>query len=139
MLDQGLDRMLKQLYVEIDATEEQKAKLAPIVKDAVKDLLPMHEKLQAARSCARSRGGTAARRAVRATVRGRVQGLSGAAQREKGPDEHRRAVLDPGGPARRVAGRVGRLGRDDLSNQPCRRALRYCKLIQVSAAPDPYR
>ncbi len=50
LLDQGLDRLLKHLYVEIDATEEQKQKLAPIVKDAVKDLLPVHEKLHSARA-----------------------------------------------------------------------------------------
>ncbi len=48
-LDERLDRMLKHAYIEIDATEEQKAKLAPIVKDAAKDLLPLREKLRAAR------------------------------------------------------------------------------------------
>ncbi|HVJ11666.1 MAG TPA: Spy/CpxP family protein refolding chaperone [Burkholderiales bacterium] len=44
-----LDRMLKHLYVEIDATEEQKAKLEPIVRQAAKDLLPMRDSLRAGR------------------------------------------------------------------------------------------
>jgi Spy/CpxP family protein refolding chaperone len=48
-VDEHLDRMLKHLYVEIDATDEQKQKLAPIVKQAAKDLLPLREKMQAAR------------------------------------------------------------------------------------------
>lgn len=48
-LDKHLDRMLKHLYVEIDATEEQKSKLDPIVKQAAKDLLPMRERLRAGR------------------------------------------------------------------------------------------
>jgi periplasmic protein CpxP/Spy len=48
-VDEHLERMLRHLYVEIDATEEQKQKLAPIVKQAAKDLLPLREKMQAAR------------------------------------------------------------------------------------------
>ena len=48
-IDEHLDRMLKHLYVEIDATEEQKSRLAPIVKEAVKDLLPLREKAREAR------------------------------------------------------------------------------------------
>ncbi len=47
-VDEHLDRMLKHLYVEIDATDEQKQKLAPIVKQAAKDLLPLRGKMQAA-------------------------------------------------------------------------------------------
>jgi periplasmic protein CpxP/Spy len=39
-VEEHLDRMLKHLYVEVDATEEQKQRLAPIVKQAAKDLLP---------------------------------------------------------------------------------------------------
>jgi Spy/CpxP family protein refolding chaperone len=46
---QDLDRMLKHLYVEIDATEEQKAKLEPIVRQAAKDLLPLRDSLRAGR------------------------------------------------------------------------------------------
>jgi periplasmic protein CpxP/Spy len=48
-MDRHLDRMLKHLYVEIDATEAQKLRLEPIVKQAAKDLLPMRENLQAGR------------------------------------------------------------------------------------------
>jgi Spy/CpxP family protein refolding chaperone len=48
-LDAHLDRMLKHLYVEIDATEPQKQALAPIVKAAVRDLLPLRERLHATR------------------------------------------------------------------------------------------
>lgn len=40
-LDERLDRMLKHFYVEIDATEAQKQQLAPIVKAAAGDLLPL--------------------------------------------------------------------------------------------------
>jgi len=49
-VDQHLDRALKHLYVEIDATDEQKQRLEPIVKQAVKDLLPVREKAHAARA-----------------------------------------------------------------------------------------
>jgi Spy/CpxP family protein refolding chaperone len=48
-LDERLERMLKHLYVEIDATDAQKEKLGPIVKDAVKELRPLREKMRAAR------------------------------------------------------------------------------------------
>ena len=48
-VDQHIDRALKHLYVEIDATEEQKQKLEPIVKQAVKDLLPLRDKAHATR------------------------------------------------------------------------------------------
>jgi len=48
-VDEHLERMLKHLYVEIDATDEQKQKLAPIVKQAAKDLLPLRQKMQGAR------------------------------------------------------------------------------------------
>ena len=48
-LDQHLDRMLKHLYVEIDATDAQKQALAPIVKAAARDLLPMRDQLHDAR------------------------------------------------------------------------------------------
>jgi Spy/CpxP family protein refolding chaperone len=48
-VDEHLERMLKHLYVEIDATDEQKQRLAPIVKQAAKDLLPLREKMRAAR------------------------------------------------------------------------------------------
>jgi Spy/CpxP family protein refolding chaperone len=48
-LDQHVDRMLKHLYVEIDATDAQKQQLDPIVRQAAKDLAPMRENLHAAR------------------------------------------------------------------------------------------
>jgi periplasmic protein CpxP/Spy len=47
--DEHLDRMLKHLYVEIDASDEQKQRLDPIVKQAAKDLLPLRDKARAAR------------------------------------------------------------------------------------------
>jgi periplasmic protein CpxP/Spy len=49
LMDEHLDRMLKHLYVEIDATEAQKQQLAPIVKAAAHDLLPMRTQFQEAR------------------------------------------------------------------------------------------
>ncbi len=49
-MDERLERMLKHLYVEIDATEAQQQKLAPIVKQAARDLLPLRGKMQAART-----------------------------------------------------------------------------------------
>jgi periplasmic protein CpxP/Spy len=48
-LEEHLDRMLKHFYVEIDATDAQRARLDPIVKQAVKDLMPMHERFHQAR------------------------------------------------------------------------------------------
>ena len=48
-LEQRLDRMLKHLYAEIDATPEQQQKLGPIVKSAAKDLMPMRKEMRAAR------------------------------------------------------------------------------------------
>lgn len=47
--DEHVDRMLRHLYVEIDASEEQKQRLDPIVKQAAKDLLPLRDKARAAR------------------------------------------------------------------------------------------
>jgi Spy/CpxP family protein refolding chaperone len=47
--DAQLDRMLRHLYVEIDATEDQKQRLAPILKVAAKELAPLREKLRAGR------------------------------------------------------------------------------------------
>ena len=48
-VDEHLGRMLKHLYVEIDATDVQKQRLEPIVKQAVKDLLPLRDKARAGR------------------------------------------------------------------------------------------
>ena len=41
--------MLKHLYVEIDATDAQKQQLAPIVKGAARELLPLRAKMHDAR------------------------------------------------------------------------------------------
>jgi periplasmic protein CpxP/Spy len=43
-----IDHVLKHLYVEIDATDAQKAQIGPLVKQAVNDLLPLQAQLQAA-------------------------------------------------------------------------------------------
>ena len=48
-LEEHLGRMLKHFYVEIDATEAQRARLDPIVKQAAKDLLPVRERMRDAR------------------------------------------------------------------------------------------
>ena len=47
------DRMVRHLAIEIDATAEQQEKLRAIVRGAVKDLVPLREKAQAARQQAR--------------------------------------------------------------------------------------
>ena len=49
VMDQRLDRMLKHLYVEIDATDAQKQQLAPIVKGAAADLFPLRAQMRDAR------------------------------------------------------------------------------------------
>jgi periplasmic protein CpxP/Spy len=43
-----VDHMLKHFYVEIDATDAQKAQIDPLVKQAVNDLLPLHTQIHAA-------------------------------------------------------------------------------------------
>lgn len=48
-LEQHLDRMLQHMYVEIDATDAQKQKLEPLVKQAAKDLAPLRDKVREAR------------------------------------------------------------------------------------------
>jgi Spy/CpxP family protein refolding chaperone len=45
-----VDHMLKHFYVEVDATDAQKAQIGPLVKQAVNDLMPLHAQLQAAHS-----------------------------------------------------------------------------------------
>lgn len=49
MMEERLDRMLQHLYVEIDATDAQKQKLDPIVKQAANELAPLREKARDAR------------------------------------------------------------------------------------------
>jgi Spy/CpxP family protein refolding chaperone len=48
-LDVHLDRALQHLFVEINATDAQKQQLAPIVKGAAADLLPLRAKMHVAR------------------------------------------------------------------------------------------
>jgi Spy/CpxP family protein refolding chaperone len=48
-IEDRADRMVRHLAIEIDATAEQQERLRAVVKSAVKDLLPMREKAQAAR------------------------------------------------------------------------------------------
>jgi Spy/CpxP family protein refolding chaperone len=51
--EERADRMIRHISVEVDATAEQQEKLRGIVKSAVKDMVPMREKLFAARKQAR--------------------------------------------------------------------------------------
>ena len=48
-MDQRVERMIKRFASKVDASAEQKDKLAAIAKSAVKDLTPLREKAQAAR------------------------------------------------------------------------------------------
>ena len=48
-MDGRIERMVKHFAVEVDATPEQKAKLAEIAKAAAKDLAPLREKVRDAR------------------------------------------------------------------------------------------
>jgi periplasmic protein CpxP/Spy len=50
IVDAHIDRMIRHVAVEIDATAEQQDKLRSIAHAAVKDLLPVREKVQAARA-----------------------------------------------------------------------------------------
>jgi Spy/CpxP family protein refolding chaperone len=45
-----VDHMLKHFYVEIDATDAQKAQIGPLVKQALNDLMPLHAQAQSAHS-----------------------------------------------------------------------------------------
>jgi Spy/CpxP family protein refolding chaperone len=45
-----VDHMLRHFYVEVDATEAQKAQIGPLVKQAVDDLLPLHTQIRATRA-----------------------------------------------------------------------------------------
>ena len=51
--EERADRMIRHISVEVDATAEQQEKLRGIVKNAVKDMVPMREKMFAARKQAR--------------------------------------------------------------------------------------
>jgi periplasmic protein CpxP/Spy len=43
-----VDHVLKHLYVEIEATDAQKAQIDPLVRQAVNDLMPLHAQAQTA-------------------------------------------------------------------------------------------
>jgi protein CpxP len=43
-----IDHLLKHLFVEVDATDAQKAQITPLVKQAMTDLMPLHAQAQAA-------------------------------------------------------------------------------------------
>jgi Spy/CpxP family protein refolding chaperone len=45
-----VDHMLKHFYVEVDATEAQKAQIGPLVKQTVDDLLPLNTQIRASRA-----------------------------------------------------------------------------------------
>ena len=53
-IEDGADRGVRHLAIEIDATNEQQEKLRAIVKGAIKDLLPMREKALSARQRGRA-------------------------------------------------------------------------------------
>ena len=48
-MDKHIERMVKHMAIELDATPEQQTKLIAIAKGAIKDMMPMREKHQAAR------------------------------------------------------------------------------------------
>jgi Spy/CpxP family protein refolding chaperone len=53
VIEAHADRVIRHVSIEIDATSEQQDKLRAIVRGAVKDLLPVREKVVAARATAR--------------------------------------------------------------------------------------
>lgn len=52
--EERADRMIRHVAIEIDATADQQQKLRDIVKSAVKDMLPLREKMVGARQQARN-------------------------------------------------------------------------------------
>jgi Spy/CpxP family protein refolding chaperone len=48
-IEDHADRMVRHLAIEVDATTEQQERLRAVAKSAVRDLLPLREKAQAAR------------------------------------------------------------------------------------------
>ena len=52
-IENGADRAMRHLAIEVDATTEQQEKLRAIAKGAVRDLVPMREKAVSARERAR--------------------------------------------------------------------------------------
>lgn len=52
--EERIERMLKHLYVEMNATPEQQQRIAPIVKQAVNELAPLRKQLQGTREQVRN-------------------------------------------------------------------------------------
>ncbi len=48
-MEERIDRFLKHMYVEVDATDAQKQKIDPIVKQAAQELRPLRAKVREAR------------------------------------------------------------------------------------------
>ncbi len=53
LVEARADRMIRHLSIDIDATTDQQDKLQAIVREAIKDLLPMRQNMRAARATAR--------------------------------------------------------------------------------------
>lgn len=47
--DENVERMLKHMFVEVNATPEQQQRITPIVKQAVADIAPLRKQLQGTR------------------------------------------------------------------------------------------
>ncbi len=109
--EQRIGRMLKHFYVEIDATEAQKQKLDPIVKQAARDLLPLRVKMHEARKqgAALLSAETIDRAAIEAF---RTQQLQLAETASKRFSQALADVAEVLTPAQRkdLAGRLGRMG-----------------------------
>jgi len=82
-LEEHVGRALKHFYVEIDATEEQKQKLDPIVRQAARDLLPLRDTFQGARQRALALLGAPAidREALESLRRQQLEAADGASRR----------------------------------------------------------
>ena len=100
-IDARADRMIRHLAVEIDATNAQQDKLKAILHDTVKDVLPVREKMLAARMTARellrSRRSTAPRRDPRRSdrdLRGGEQANRAGGRRRRGCAHPRAAAQD---------------------------------------------
>ena len=106
-----MGRMLKHFYVEIDATEAQKQKLDPIVKQAAKDLMPLRMKMHEARKqgAALLTAETLDRAAIEAF---RAQQLQLAESASKRFSQALADVAEVLTPAQRkdLAGRLGKMG-----------------------------
>jgi len=78
-----VDKFLQHAYIEIDATPAQRAQLDPIVKQALADLMPLHEQMHAfhARALAALTADTIDRAALESLRAEHVQAAEGASRR----------------------------------------------------------